>query len=41
MKGETGLAEAVVVEVVVEEANDAISPLPDVHPLVNEVVDLL
>ena len=37
---EVGFSEAVVLEVMVQEGNDAISTLPYVNPLVYEVIDL-
>ncbi len=38
MEGETALSKCVVAEEVVKEANDAICPLPNAHPLVYDLL---
>ena len=41
MEDEIRLSQAVVLQVVVEKGDNAVTSLPHVHPLVNEVVHLL
>ena len=41
MEDEVRFSQAVVLQVVVEKGDNTVTPLPHVHPLINEVVDLL